>query len=522
MRFVLSKTAVLLHLLLLVVFLASGYGRPSALGTYLPLVWLMLAAFEVLLLFPTALKGEQTDGSRERVRRKLLRDPMLYLGVAGILYFACQALNGPCSLAFNSATITWQLRPPPLPGLPSCFDRREAFQGFFWFMPAWTAILAVRHGLSRHGKARLLLAAVAVSAVLAVIGLLQYGMRPPPRLWGVPATPHQFGTFDYTGFAGAYFGMMFFVAGGLLIASMTTHASILRCRLLFAATLVNLIAATFTLNYGAMLFVWCGGLLGFIYACLYVFHYLTVAERLRSFVVVVVTLGALAFLHFVAYPENAVHARTKALLSGEAMSAVVRGERQVLGRAALSIFKAHPVYGAGTWGYRHEMGRFLDDEDWSRIAPANQQPITCFNDLLQFLCELGLFGVGLLLLASALLLTPVVRRLYVLLCMTTAQSAQIEATRIKRVSPVAVSCLFAVCGVWVVSWFDMPFRNPLVLLTWCLLLAILPGLLPIPKIQDTALPVRATRSQAGKRSPRRRVLAFRKRHGHHHPDSHGE
>ncbi len=522
MRFVLSKTAVLLHLLLLVVFLASGYGRPSALRTYLPLVWLMLAAFEVLLLFPPALKGEQVDESRARVRQRLLRDPMLYLGLAGILYFACQALNGPCKLAFNSVTMTWQLRPPPLPGLPSCFDRREAFQGFFWFMPAWTAILAVRHGLTRHGKVRLLQAAVAVSAVLAVIGLLQYGMHTPLRLWGVPATPHQFGTFDYTGFAGAYFGMMFFVSGGLLVASMATHASLLRRRLLFAATLANLLAATFTLNYGAMLFVWCGGLLGFIYACCYAYRYLAVAERLRSFVVVVVTLGALSFLHFVAYPENALHARTKALVSGEATSDGVRGERQVLCRAALRIFKAHPVYGAATWGYRHEIGRFLDDEDWRRISPDNQQPITCFCDPLQFLCELGIFGVGLLLLASVLLLTPVVRRFYVLLRLTTAQSAQIEPSRIKRISPVAVSCLFALCGAWVVSCFDMPFRNPLVLLTWCLLLAILPGLLPLPKIQDKALPARETRSHAGKRSPWRRLLSFRKRQGHRQHDSHGE
>ncbi len=522
MRFVLSKTAVLLHLLLLVVFLASGFCRPSALETYLPLVWLMVAAFEVLLLFPPALKGEQVDTSRERVRRKLLRDPLLYLGLAGILYFVCQALNGPRTLVFNSATMNWQLRAPPLSGLPACINQREAFLGFFWFMPAWTAILAIRHGLTRRGTLRLLQAVVAVSTILGLISLMQYGLRISVLLWGAPATALRYGTFEYAGYAGAFFGMMFFVAGGLLVTSITTSASVVRHRLLFAATLVNLIAATFTLNYGAMIFVWCGGVLGFIYACCYTFHFLTVAERLRYFSVVAVTAGALSFLHVVAYPENALHARTKVLASGEAMSEGVRGERLVLGRAALRIFKAHPLYGAGTWGYRHEIGRFLDDDDWSRIAPANQQPITCFCDPLQFLCELGLFGVGLLLLASVLLLTPVVRRFYILLRMTTAQSAQIEASRIKRISPVAVSCLFAVCGVWVVSCFDMPFRNPLVLLTWCLLLAILPGLLPIPKIQDQSSAARKTRSHAGKRSPWQRLLSFRRRHGHHQHDSHGE
>ena len=46
MRFVLSKSAVLIHLALLVIFLASGACRPSALKSYLPLLWLALSVIE--------------------------------------------------------------------------------------------------------------------------------------------------------------------------------------------------------------------------------------------------------------------------------------------------------------------------------------------------------------------------------------------------------------------------------------------------------------------------------------------
>ncbi len=514
MRFVPSKSAVLIHLALLAIFLASGACRPSALKSYLPLVWLALLTLEMVLLFPTARKDETIGESRNRVARRFFRDPVLHAGAAGIVFLLCQTLNGPRTMGYDSAMGVWRAGLPPLAALPSCFNRGEAFQAFFWFVPAWTAILAVRHGLTRRGKLRLLYILVAVSALLAIFSLVQYGQGTHYRLWGAATTADHYGVFAYKGFAGAYFGMMFLVATGLLVADLAAKAAPLTRRLLYGAALLDLVAAAFTLDYGAILLVGCGGLAALVYAAVFLHGRLTWAQQLRQSAVVLVTLAALGFLHFIAYPGNALHTRIQALVSRQALQSGWHGERQALCGAAWRIFKTYPAYGTGTWGFRHEAGRFLDDADWDRIVSGTQNPITCHCDPLQFLCELGLVGAGLMLLVLVLLLVPVCRNLYRLLAATPAQSKLISESRLLRISPAAAGCLAALSGAALVGFYGMPFRDPLNLLVWCMLLAVMPGLLPLPSdLADSTAPQSPSPERHRKHARRWRPF-WRRRHRH--------
>lgn len=516
MRFVLSKSAVLIHLALLVIFLASGACRPSALKSYLPLLWLALSVIEMVLLFPPARKDETVQECRRRVRRHFFRDPVFHAGVIGIAFILCQTLNGPRQMGYDSTAMAWLAGLPPLAALPSCFNRSEAFQAFFWLLPAWTAILAIRHGLTRRGKLRLLNILVSVSALLALFTLIQHGRGVSYRLWGQACTPDHYGIFGYRGFAGAFFGMMFLVSAGLLIANVADSAASRPRRLLFAAMLLNLVSAAFTREYSALLLVGCGGLAAFIYAFAYLRRVVAWAYQIRCLSALLATLAALSFLHFIAYPENSLHARIHNLVSGRALQSGWRGERQALCGAAWRIFETYPAYGVGTWGFRHEAGRFLRDADWNRVVSGTQTPITCHCDPLQFLCELGLVGTGLMLLVFMLLLVPACRSLVRRLAAEPVQAESSGTARLDRVLPVAVGCLAACGGTAVIGFFDMPFRDPLNLLVWCMLLAVIPGLLPLPRnLADKAEAPPASERQRG---PGRRQRLFGRRHHHHSTD----
>ena len=235
---------------------------------------------------------------------------------------------------------------------------------------------------------------------------------------------------------------------------------------------------------------------------------------------VLVTLAVLAFLHFIAYPGNVLHTRIQSLVSGQALHSGWRGERQALCGAAWRIFKDYPAYGTGTWGFRHEAGRFLDDEDWDRIVSGTQNPITCHCDPLQFLCELGLVGTGLMLLVLVMLLVPVCRKLYRLLAATPAQSKLISESRLRRISPAAAGCLAALLGAALAGFYGMPFRDPLNLLVWCMLLAVMPGLLPIPSDLAGGTAPQSTSPERHHREHARPWRPFWRRH-HRHSANHG-
>ena len=218
MRLTLAKIAVLLHVALLVIYLSWARGGSSP-ALYLPLLLLVPGLTEMVLMFPPRRRQETAEQARARVRRQLMRDPILYLGFGLLLFVGVQVLNGPCRLVFNDLTEAWTFAPPPFPGLPFCVNRGEAGQAFFWFATALAAVLAVRHGLSRRAKVLLLDVLSLSRALLSLLGLLQYATAAEGMFWVIPLPARFFATFSYPNQAAAFFSLMFLVSGGLLIAA---------------------------------------------------------------------------------------------------------------------------------------------------------------------------------------------------------------------------------------------------------------------------------------------------------------
>ncbi|MDD5706085.1 MAG: O-antigen ligase family protein [Kiritimatiellae bacterium] len=494
MRFALPRIAVLLHLSLLVVYLAWARGGAARLGLYLPLLWLVPGLLEMTLLFPPLRKHETEAEARSRVRRQLVKDPLFHIGLALLLFMALQLLNGPRVSVFDTTRGQWMLAAAPVPWLPFCMQRGEAAQGLFWFGTSWAAMLAVRHGLTRKARINLIEIVVLSAGLLALFGLVQYASGTNRMFWTLPMTTPFFATFSYAGHAGAFFAISFLASGGLLIAACADEASRARVWRLSVATLLNLLGATFALAYGPLLIVWIGVALGTVYA---LFHLLPLQEgsvRLRTFAAILLTGGILAFLHFVAYPDNAVHARTRQLLTGDYRAGGWVQERETLRRVALRVWRHHPLYGVGTWGFRQQAGMYLDGDEWTRLR--TDDPLTCHSDPLQFLCELGVLGVGLLLAGLAVLAAPVAARLkYAVL-----SAGGTGRTWQQRFPPAAVGTLCALLTAFVLGAYDLPFRNPLILLVWCMLLAALPSLLPKPQAVVVAAAGEYASPEAGTRA----------------------
>lgn len=127
-------------------------------------------------------------------------------------------------------------------------------------------------------------------------------------------------------------------------------------------------------------------------------------------------------------------------------------ERRAQMGAAVRIWKDHPWFGVGGWGYRYFLGMYLDPVHWKWIKPGKAN---VHNDPLQFLVEFGAVGAGLM-----------------------AGIAWVLAAPLRRSGTwrghAVLLPLLGVGLVFLQSLIDLPFRCPAVLYTWLVILAALP------------------------------------------------
>ncbi len=499
MPFVLPKFAVLLHLLLVVVYVACARAGADLPGHYLPLLLLIPALLEVTLLFPPQRRDETPLEARGRVSREVMRDPLFGLGLALMCYVAIQAINGPRALIFDVDVNRWLVSAPPADGLPSSMNRTEAARALYWVGTIWASLLAIRHGLSRKAGLRFLDALATISGLLALLGLAQYATGTSKAFWHLDMGRAFFATFNHAAQAGVFFAMMALASGGLLISSAATKSTRTRKWRVGIVMLLNALGASFTLIPGAILLAWIGLLVVLGYGLAYLLPKLESAGRVRLFSSVVIAIGILAFLNWVAYPENRVRQQLVSMLDGERAEPSMKTERRILRRAALAVWREHPFYGVGFGGLRHQIGRHLRDDDWEHLH--SESPKTSHHDGLEFLCEFGLVGCSLLMGGIVLLLWPLYQRVRTAL----RRLQHPDNTRISvlhRLPPTFVATSAGLLGAVFLGAFYLPFHNLLVLLTWCLLLAILPTFFTVSR--DTGS---SRRSADGNHARRSRKLS---------------
>ena len=505
MRAFCEKLPVVLVFLTVVGFswIFGGASAPHLLPV-MPWVWAL--SLEVLLFLPQRRLGESYADARSRVWKALARDPAMYLTVLFLLTLTVPLFNrGLCSVCDYPQILAGVDPAPAIPFAPFCVNVREHLGVLVWFVPALTAMLAVRHALSHHGRRMLVHLLVWNGAALAALGFLQQATGAKAPYWLDIADPvTYFSSFGYPNMAGAFFVALFAVSAGLWLDNVRrdigperrarrggveshdgadgsprrpnrfprlvkTHYLLLPTALCFFASLATLSRAAIMLAF-TLLGLW------FLYLCLSLFtsrkNLVRVKLHLGMLLGIVVTVVLIA----VFAPDD--FTQEVSSLSPTSVADRVTGKAQYHTRVATEIFKDHPVFGVGGWGYKHFCLAYMTDEDCGNIQRVGG--VNVHNDYLQLLCEHGIVGAGLFLAIVIGLFAPIFRSWgHEMRVAHFSKRADLpHPTAIFCVPAVVVGVLLAAVANLVHAFGDCVFRSPAVLTQFILLLAAAEGFLP--------------------------------------------
>lgn len=463
----LSNFGVAFNVALLVIWSAWARGG-SADGYYWALPWICLLVWEAMMLFPPRRYNESAHSAFRRLFIRMARDPVFYFGVLLLVFLLIQWLNGPRVLEWNPIDSEWQFSDPPVPDLPSNADSAGAGQVFVWFTAVVTALLAIRAGMKRRSCYILLDILVANSALLAILGFLQLAFSPDKLFWYRPMSVFFFATFGYPNHAGAFFLLMSAVNMGILIRALaqldeTNHP------IFFSITLVlNILAVYFSLCRAAIVLVTLLVVFALIYGCAYLFSRIGGTGIAKILAGAAVVFGCLAGVFMSSGSDFSREVKT---ITAENLSAVYDGDRRQLADAAIDIWKDNPWPGVGGWSFKEYVGLYIPKENWSMLEQKGKANV--HNDLLQFLCEHGAIGGGLIFLLAI--------AIFIHLCVNLTrmkrvlnQSTGRDSTWLGSVPPTVVMSLAGLVCVLVHSTIDLPFRSTANLIAWFSILACLP------------------------------------------------
>ena len=480
------------------------FGGASAPHLLPVMPWLWALALETLLFFPQRHAGESLTDARMRVWRALARDPVAYLTLSFLLVLIMPLFNcGLCVICDYPKILAGADPAPPIPFSPFCVNTREHLGVVVWFVPSLTALLAVRHALARHGRRTLVHALVWNGALLASLGFIQQATEAKAPFWlDIPNPVQYFSSFGYPNMAGAFFVAIFAVSAGLWQDNVRrdvsmklekkkkkqeteeevettpgklhcpqwikTHYLLIPMALCFFAALATLSRAAILLSF-SILFFW------FIYLCLSLFTSRKNLTRVKLHFGMLVGIVLTVVLVVIFAPDNFV--KEISTVSPTAVADRVTGKAQYHSRVASSIFRDHMLFGVGGWGYKHFCLQYMTDEDRRQLQTIGG--VNVHNDYLQFLCEHGAVGAGLLLLIVLFLFVPIFKdwghRVHVAHFVKGSELP--HPTALFCVPAVVVGVLLAAIANLIHAFGDCVFRSPAVLSQFLILLAAATGFL---------------------------------------------
>lgn len=392
-------------------------------------------------VWPQCLPGECLAEARVRVRRSLGADPLTWIALGLAVLLLVPLVNVGLCWQCDAARIAAGADPaPPIAWLPSCLNRREHLPVPIWFLLALSVMLAVRHGLAAGGRRRFLDLLVWNGVALAVLGFVQRVTHAPGPLWlsseGALAPWKFFSVFGYANHAAAYFTAMLCVALALWagdVAAKRRFGIPVRAFVLYCA-------AIGTLSRTAIVFATLAVAAGAAFACV------VLVRRIRAgmrggrwrFLIIAGAVAACA----AAFALDDVRLELSRL-SPSAVSQRMIDRAQHHRRAAIGLWRDNRVFGCGGLGYMHLCMTKMTAEELKNLQMDGGAFV--HNDYLQFLCEHGAVGLGLMAVLLVALLRPFLSGW--------------------RRSPEVVFAALGMSAVLLQALWDCPLRCPAVLMT---------------------------------------------------------
>ncbi len=405
-----------------------------------PLPWLGLAILIALALDRRGAAGSSVRG-----------DIVFWAGLAFLLVLTVQWWNAGRMPYFHPFSERWVFTPPHHAGWPSAVDRNDASEMLRWFFPAWALMLALRH--ARHPDrlaSRVAWFLIVNAGLLAAFGIAQ-ALRGTHRIfWMTPMTDHFFASFGYENHAASYFAMLFALSAGVLLSELRAGSarSVPRPTLRRRATAIASVCAVLCLagvvlsfSRTGMALAVCLSVMALIVAARLFWPLVSVAQRIA--VVTALIMGVATFF-FVVASMGGVHLAREAARLPHANLSHELDMRLFMGRSAVRIWMDNPGFGVGGWGYRHFLPLHAAAEGRT-IGPGHAN---AHNDAVQFLCEFGSVGFGLMLTATIAFAWPLLRRIP------------------HRISPGRLLGAMGLLAVLFHSLIDLPFRSPDILYAW--------------------------------------------------------
>ena len=413
-------------------------------------------------------------------RRAWGRDPLVYLGLAFLMFLAIQWFNAGRVQYFDVGFQQWRYTPPRWPNWPSAFSRPEAGQMLTWFFPAWVVALVIRSRLlSGHELRMLMTFLVGNAGLLALFGIVQFASGTSAIYWRQPLREPFFASFGYGNHAAPFFVLSGALAAGLLYREVFDSRSRSSARspgfrlhhpwrslIHLAAFLLCLAGANLGLSRTGVILAAVLGVFVAGYGGVRGWRVLSAGARVNF---LALTLGGAGVLYFLVAgfggEQLRQEFRPKSAPPGMVMQTpgdrlnLELGHRPLFIRAALAAWREQPWFGLGGWGFKYRVADHVSPDMWPALVSRGWANVHV--DALQYLAEFGVVGMGLLLSALGWMLRDWLR-----------PPCWREALGVMGAAGLALVVGF--------SLIDLPFRCPAILYTWVAVLAAVPRIIAIP------------------------------------------
>jgi O-antigen ligase len=413
----------------------------------------------VIALMPRDYTGEHTGAASFRLVMwpKLMRFPIFWLGLALLGLVTTQALNP--AWAYQTDGKGWWMKGIDhvnwLPtGVQVPFVRWGPWRMLLIYSSVWLTVCAMWTGFTRRRSVQALFTTLAINGLLlAALGVAQKLLANGKMFWiWEPPNGSFFSSFVYKNHAGAYLNLSLAVTCGLaawyyLRGLRRLEKSNPSGVFAFFATCISIsILVSYARGATIMMLAFLCVTVGF-----FIVHQLLSPSENRKPIVAFVLI--LIFGYFLKTGLEALHSKEAwdRIRQGIEREDLSLAGRELATKAAADMLDDYGLKGVGAGGFQFLFPIYQHRyPDLVEYAGRREFWEHAHNDVLEIPIELGLAGT-LLIFGSVLYLGALLMRSYF------------------WQNPLSGCVVFGAFLLVVYGWWDFPFQNPAILITWCVL-----------------------------------------------------